>query len=132
MSMTDPIADLLTRIRNAHRARHATVRVPASKIKLDVVRIMADEGYIEAFEPIDDGKQGTIEIRLKYLRAGRAAITGMQRVSRVGRRVYRGKEDLPHVLGGLGVTIVSTPKGVMTGRACHDQGVGGEVLCNIW
>lgn len=132
MSMTDPIADLLTRIRNAHKSRHATLRVPASRIKLEIVKILKDEGYVEEFKQIDDGKQGLIDVRLKYLREGRAAITGIERISRVGRRVYCGKDDLPRVLGGLGVTIVSTPKGVMTGRACRDHGVGGEVLCNIW
>ena len=132
MSMTDPIADLLTRIRNAHLAKHASVDVPASKMKLGIVRIMKDEGYITEFESIEDGRGGVIRIGLKYLPSGEAAIRGMERVSRPGRRVYRGKDEIPKVLNGLGVVVVSTPAGVLTGTACHQHGVGGEVLCNIW
>jgi len=132
MSMTDPIADLLTRIRNAHMAKHASVDVPASRMKLSIVKIMKDEGYVESFEHIEDDRQGLIRIGLKYLRSGEPAIHGMQRISRPSRRIYRGKGDIPKVLNGLGVVIVSTPAGVMTGSACHRQGVGGEVLCNIW
>ena len=132
MSMTDPIADLLTRIRNAHLAKHASVDVPASKMKLGIVQIMRDEGYITDFESIDDGRGGVIRIGLKYLSSGEAAIRGMERVSRPGRRIYRGKDEIPKVLNGLGVVVVSTPAGVLTGSACHRQGVGGEVLCNIW
>jgi small subunit ribosomal protein S8 len=132
MSMTDPIADLFTRIRNAHMARHESVTVPRSSIKLEIVRIMKTEGYLDDFETVADGRQGQIRIRLKYLGAGAPAIQGMERVSRPSRRVYRGKGDMRKVLNGLGITIVSTPKGVMTGSACRSAGVGGEVLCNIW
>ena len=132
MSMTDPIADLLTRIRNAHLAKHAKVTVPASKLKLEIVKIMKNEGYIVDFESIDDPVQGKIRITLKYLDTGAAAIRGIERVSRPGRRIYRGKNDIPKVLNGLGVVIVSTPQGILTGGSCHRQGVGGELLCNIW
>jgi len=132
MSMTDPIADLLTRIRNALQAKHAEVDVPASQMKLEIVRILRDEGYIEGFELREDEWQGTINVRLKYLGDGTKSITGLQRVSRPGRRVYCGKNEIPQVLNGLGITIMSTSKGVMTGHACRQIGVGGEVLCNVW
>lgn len=132
MSMTDPIADLLTRIRNGQMARHGTVKVPASKIKIEIVRILRDEGYIEDFGVSGDGCQGTIEIDLKYSGAGEPAISGLQRVSKAGRRLYRGKEEIPSVLNGLGITVVSTSKGLMTGGGCRRAGIGGEVLCNIW
>ena len=132
MSMTDSIADLLTRIRNAHMAKHTEVRVPLSKIKLEIVRIMKDEGYITDFEPIEDANQGSIRVQLKYLPSGAPAIRGMERVSRPSRRVYRGKGEIPKVLNGLGIVIVTTPSGLLTGRACRQQGVGGELLCNIW
>lgn len=132
MSMTDPIADLLTRIRNALQAKHADVEVPASQMKLEIVRILRDEGYIESFEAREDELQGTINIRLKYLGDGSKTITGLQRVSRPGRRIYCGKDEIPKVLNGLGITIMSTSKGVMTGQACRLKGVGGEVLCAVW
>lgn len=132
MSMNDSIADLLTRIRNAHMAKHREVRVPASKMKLEIVKIMKDEGYIVDFESIEAAPQNSIRVQLKYLESGVAAIRGMERVSRPSRRVYRGKGEIPKVLNGLGVVIVSTPAGVLTGRACRKRGVGGEVLCNIW
>jgi small subunit ribosomal protein S8 len=132
MSMTDPIADLLTRICNALQAKHADVDVPASQMKLEIVRILRDEGYIEDFDLREDESQGTINVRLKYLGDGSKPITGLQRVSRPGRRVYCGKDDIPQVLNGLGITIMSTSKGVMTGHACRQKGVGGEVLCNVW
>jgi len=130
--MTDPIADLLTRIRNALQAKHAEVEVPASQMKAEIVRILRDEGYIEGFELREDELQGTISVRLKYLGDGSKTINGLERVSRPGRRVYCGKDDIPQVLNGLGITIMSTSKGVMTGHACRQQGVGGEVLCNVW
>jgi len=132
MSMTDPIADLLTRIRNALQAKHEEVEVPASQMKLEIVRILRDEGYIESFEEREDELQGTIHIRLKYLGDGSKTITGLQRVSRPGRRIYCGKDKIPKVLNGLGITIMSTSKGVMTGQACRQRGVGGEVLCAVW
>jgi len=132
MSMTDPIADLLTRIRNALQAKHADVEVPASQMKVEIVKILRDEGYIEGFEMREDERQGTIHVRLKYLGDGSKTRTGLERVSRPGRRVYCGKDEIPQVLDGLGITILSTSKGVMTGHACRRVGVGGEVLCNVW
>jgi small subunit ribosomal protein S8 len=130
--MTDPIADLLTRIRNGLQAAHPTVDIPASRIKTSIVRILADEGYISGYESLDEGPQGTIRVQLKYGRDGEKAIAGLQRVSRPGRRVYCGKDEIPKVLGGLGITIVSTPKGLMSGASCRKEGVGGEVLCSVW
>ena len=132
MSMTDPIADLITRIRNAHLAKHVSASAPASTMKREIVKIMKEQGYIQDFEVISDDHQGLIKIQLKYVESGAAAIQGMERVSRPGRRVYRGKNEIPKVLNGLGVTILSTSAGVMTGTACRKAGVGGEVLCNIW
>jgi len=132
MSMTDSIADLLTRIRNGHMAKHGDVRVPSSRMKLEIVRIMKDEGYITDFETIESSPQNSIRVQLKYLPSGVPAIRGLERVSRPSRRVYRGKSEIPKVLNGLGVVIVSTPAGILTGRACREQKVGGEVLCNIW
>jgi len=130
--MTDPIADLLTRIRNALMARHPTVTVPTSRMKVEIAKILKQEGYIESFELDEATDHGVISIRLKYESGGRKAITGLERVSRPGRRVYRGKDDIPSVLNGLGITILSTSRGVMTGKHCREQGVGGEVLCNVW
>jgi len=132
MSMTDPISDLLTRIRNAATAKHDEVRVPASRMKAEVVKILSAEGYIGEFSVEKDGPQGSINIRLKYVNSGGRAITGLQRVSRPGRRVYCGKDEIPKVLNGMGITIMSTSKGVMTGSACRRLGIGGEVLCNVW
>ena len=132
MSMTDPIADLLTRIRNGLLAQHPTVEIPSSKMKVAIVKILADEGYISKYEVLEEGPQGTIRVELKYQREGEKAIAGLERVSRPGRRVYCGKDEIPKVLGGLGITIVSTPRGVLTGAGCRKEGVGGEVLCNVW
>jgi small subunit ribosomal protein S8 len=132
MSMTDPIADLLTRIRNGLQAKHATVDVPASKLKLAIVKILGDEGYVDGFETFDEGPRQTIRIRLKYAGPDGRVITGLERVSRPGLRVYCGKEEIPKVLGGLGINILSTPKGILTGNASRKAGVGGEILCNIW
>lgn len=130
--MTDPISDLLTRIRNAAGAKHAEVRVPASRMKAEVVKILRAEGYITDYSVETDGPQGSINIQLKYVHRGERAITGLERVSRPGRRVYCGKDEIPKVLNGMGITIVSTSKGVMTGSACRRLGIGGEVLCNVW
>ncbi len=132
MSMTDPIADLLTRIRNGHMAKHETIEVPQSRIKLDIVKILEQEGYVESHEVLEDGKFPAIRIALKYDARGRQAITGIKRVSRPGRRVYCGKDEVPQVLNGLGVTVLSTSRGLMTGAACRRAGVGGEVLCSVW
>jgi small subunit ribosomal protein S8 len=132
--MTDPIADMLTRIRNAVTAKHTRVDVPASRIKADIARILADEGYISAVKVVDEpgSVQKTLRLTLKYGPHGEKLITGIQRISRPGRRVYFGREDVPEVLAGLGTSILTTSRGVMTGRNAVKAGVGGEVLCNIW
>ncbi len=139
--MTDPIADMLTRIRNAVTARHPRLEIPASKLKVEIARILQDEGYIGGFRMVDqktDPKAGTtsaqpmIRIFLKYGPHGEPVISGIQRVSRPGRRVYFASRKVPAVLGGLGTSILTTSRGVMTGRAAAKAGVGGEVLCNVW
>jgi small subunit ribosomal protein S8 len=137
--MTDPISDMLTRIRNGVSAKHARVDMPASKLKAEIARILQDEGYIQGFrlmqEPAEkDGRQPRQIIRLflKYGPRGEKVITGIERISRPGRRVYLGVDDVPAVLGGLGTNILTTSRGVMTGRAAKKAGVGGEVLCNVW
>jgi small subunit ribosomal protein S8 len=135
--MTDPIADMLTRIRNATIARHTRVDIPASTLKLEIARILEREGYIQSFKVVDPGPDGqsvqkTIRVALKYGPRGERVITGIERVSRPGRRVYFGTEEVPTVLGGLGTSILTTSRGVMTGRDARKQGVGGEVLCNVW
>jgi len=132
MSMTDPIADLLARIRNAQMAKHASLKVPASRMKVEIVKILKDEGYLEDYALSGEGHRQLINITLGYDRDGIRTITGLERVSKPGRRVYCGKDEIPDVLNGLGITIMSTSMGVMTGKACRDQGVGGEILCNIW
>lgn len=132
MSMTDPIADLLTRIRNARMAKHEEMMIPTSRMKVEIVKILREEGYIDGFDVDEDGAKGQIHVRLKYGKTGESAITGLQRVSTPGRRVYCRKDEIPKVLGGLGITILSTSKGIMTGAACRKLGVGGEVICNIW
>ncbi len=132
--MTDPIADMLTRIRNAVTAKHTRVDMPASRIKADIARILTDEGYIASFKLIDEpgAVQKTLRLQLKYGPHGERVITGIERISRPGRRVYFGVEDVPVVLAGLGTSILTTSRGVMTGRSAVKAGVGGEVLCNIW
>ena len=132
MHITDPIADMLTRIRNAGAARHATVEVPASSMKKAIAQIMLDEGYIKAFEIVDNGTQGTIKITLKYNANKEKAISGLRRVSKPGLRVYAGADELPKVLRGLGIAIVSTSKGIMTDKKARELHVGGEVLAFIW
>jgi len=132
MSMTDPIADMLTRIRNATMVRHDRTDIPASKMKLEIAKILKQEGYIRTFKLIDEGPQGVIRVYLKYSDDGEPVIHGLKRVSRPGRRVYRGVEDLPKVLNGLGVAIVSTNRGILTDEQARRLGVGGEVLCEIW
>ena len=132
MQITDPIADMLTRIRNAGIAKHATVDVPASKLKKTIAEILLEEGYIKNFQLVNDGAQGVIRITMKYLPTGEKAITGLRRVSKPGLRVYAGAEELPWVLHGLGITIVSTSKGVMTDRKARAAHVGGEVLAFVW
>ena len=132
MHITDPIADMLTRIRNAGSARHATVEVPASGMKKAIAQIQLDEGYIKAFEVGEEGVQGTIKITLKYNANKEKAISGLRRVSKPGLRVYAGADELPRVLKGLGVAIISTSKGIMTDKKARELHVGGEVLAFIW
>jgi len=130
--MTDPIADMLTRIRNAGNARHKYVVVPASKMKVAIARILKEEGFIESYEVTEDKPQSQIRIWLKYTPDRKPVITGLRRVSSPGRRVYRGRRELPWVLSGMGIAIMSTPKGVMTGTQARRQGMGGEVLAYVW
>jgi len=132
MSITDPIADMLTRIRNANTANHKTVDVPASRVKRAIAQILQEEGFIESFERIEGGPQGTIRIALRYGPEKEKVITGLRRISRPGLRVYTRKTEIPRVLGGLGVVIMSTPQGIMSGRRARKRGVGGEVLAYVW
>ena len=131
MQITDPIADMLTRIRNAGNARHASVDVPASKMKKAIAQILLDEGYIKSYEVVEDGTQGVIRITLKY-NGNEKALSGLRRVSKPGLRVYAGADELPRVLKGLGIAIISTSKGVMTDKAARANHVGGEVLAFVW
>jgi small subunit ribosomal protein S8 len=137
--MTDPIADMLTRIRNGVTAKHTRVDVPASRIKVEIARILQDEGYIDSFRLVEAPPRGTkpgigrvLRLMLKYGPHGERLITGVERISRPGRRVYFGRDEVPDVLAGLGTSILTTSRGVMTGRAAVKAGVGGEVLCNVW
>jgi small subunit ribosomal protein S8 len=134
--MTDPIADMITRIRNAVIAKHTRVDMPVSRLKTEIARILQDEGYIQGFKVVEDAapnaRMKTLRLFLKYGPHGERLITGVERISRPGRRVYFGKEDVPDVLGGLGTSILTTSRGVMTGREAVKAGVGGEVLCNVW
>ena len=133
MQITDPIADMLTRIRNANNAKHDTVDVPASNMKKAIAQILLDEGYIKNFQTINDGTQGVIRITLKYVQPGKEkVITNLKRVSKPGLRVYAGADELPRVLRGLGIAIVSTSKGVMTDKKARQAHVGGEVLAFVW
>ena len=133
MAMTDPIADMLTRIRNANTAKHDTVDVPASKIKLAIAEILLNEGYIKSYEVVEDGTFKTIKITLKYgVDKSEKIITGLKRISKPGLRVYAGKDELPRVLGGLGIAIISTNKGIVTDKEARKLRVGGEVLAFVW
>ena len=132
MHITDPVADMLTRIRNANSAKHDTVDVPASNMKKSIAQILLDEGFIKSFQIIDDGTQGVIRITLKYNAGKEKVISGLRRVSKPGLRVYAGTDELPRVLRGLGIAIISTSKGVMTDKAARAAHVGGEVLAFIW
>ena len=132
MQITDPVADMLTRIRNANSAKHDTVDVPASNLKKAIAQILLDEGYIKAFQITDEGVQGNIHITLKYVGKKEKVISGLRRVSKPGLRVYAGADELPRVLRGLGIAIVSTSKGVMTDKAARAAHVGGEVLAFVW
>lgn len=137
MSMTDPIADMLTRIRNAMGVGHPTVAMPSSKLKAEIARILKEEGYIAGYEVVDGESPGhkILRLRLRYVgerRFRRPVITGLERISTPGRRVYSGKRDIPWVLSGMGVSILTTPKGVMTGQRARQLGIGGEILCKVW
>ena len=132
MQITDPVADMLTRIRNASSAKHDTVDVPASNLKKAIAQILLEEGYIKSYEVVDNGNQGNIHISLKYLGKKQSAISGLKRVSKPGLRIYAGAEELPKVLKGLGIAIVSTSKGVMTDKKARELHIGGEVLAFVW
>ena len=132
MQITDPVADMLTRIRNANTAKHEKVDVPASNLKKAIAQILLDEGYIKAYELVEDGAQGIIRVTLKYLGGKEKVISGLRRVSKPGLRVYAGADELPKVLKGLGIAIISTSKGVMTDKAARANHVGGEVLAFVW
>ena len=132
MSMTDPIADFLTRIRNANRAKHNGVDIPASRIKGEIAKILLKSGYVTDVKFVDDGKQGLLRIYLKYDQETVPAIEGLQRVSKPGRRIYAKKDEIPRVLGGYGVVVLSTSRGILTGTQAKSEGIGGEVLCQIW
>ena len=132
MQMSDVIADMLTRIRNANNAKHQTVDIPASNLKKAIAEILTEEGYVKSYQVIDDGKQGTIRVTLKYLQGKQKVIRGIRRVSKPGLRIYAGCEDMPRVMNGLGIAIVSTSKGIMTGKKAKALNVGGEVLAFVW
>lgn len=130
--MTDPIADMLTRIRNGNSAKHESVDVPASKMKKEIAEILLKEGFIKSYDVIDDGVQGTIKVDLKYGRNDERIISGIKRISKPGLRVYANGTEIPRVLGGLGIAIISTSKGVLTDKEARNQGIGGEVICYVW
>jgi small subunit ribosomal protein S8 len=130
--ITDPIADMLTRIRNANMAKLEKVDVPSSKIKIEITKILKEKGFIKSFKVLRDKKQGVIRITLKYLDSSDKALTGLKRVSTPGRRVYADKTRIPRVMGGYGIAILSTSKGIFTDEVCRQQGIGGEVLCSVW
>jgi len=132
MNLTDPVADFLTRIRNAMRSRHQKLDVPASKLKSEIARILKEEGYIANYKPTEENGMKVIRVYLKYTVANDSVIKDLQRVSRPGCRVYLGKDEIRRVQNGLGISIMTTPKGVMTGRQARREGVGGEILCEVW
>ncbi|HEV2490912.1 MAG TPA: 30S ribosomal protein S8 [Candidatus Acidoferrales bacterium] len=130
--MTDPIADMLTRIRNAVRARHPRVDLPASKLKLEIARILKEEGYLSTYKLVDENKKKVLRVFFRYTSDKRSVLTGLRRVSRPGCRRYIGKNEIRPVVGGMGVSILSTPRGIMTGQSARREGVGGELLCEVW
>lgn len=132
MTMTDPIADMLTRIRNANTVKHETVEIPASKIKISIAEILLDEGYINSFKVIRDNRQGVIKVGMKYGAGKERVITGIKKISKPGLKVYAKADDVPKVLGGLGIAIISTSKGVISDKKARELGVGGEVICYVW
>ena len=132
MTMTDPIADMLTRIRNANVVKHETVDVPASNIKKELARILLEEGFVRGYDVIEDGKQGIIRIQLKYGQTGERVISGLKRISKPGMRVYAASHEVPRVLNGLGISVISTSKGILTDKQARKENVGGEVICYVW
>ena len=132
MNMTDPVADMLSRIRNGVWAKLSKVDIPSSKLKVEIARILKDEGYVSNFKQIEDEKQGVLRVYLKYGPGMERVITDVQRVSRPGCRIYCGKDQIPRVYGGLGINILTTSRGVMTGKTAAREGVGGEIICNVW
>ena len=132
MTMTDPIADMLTRIRNANVVKHETVDVPASNMKKELARILLEEGFVRGYDVIEDEKQGIIRIQLKYGQSGERVIQGIKRISKPGMRVYTNAYEIPKVLNGLGISIISTSKGILTDRQARKENVGGEVICYVW
>ena len=132
MTQTDPIADLLTRIRNATLVKHKDVSIPLSRMKVEIAKALKEEGYISNFKTLDDNKQGILKIQLKYTNDNHSVISGLKRVSKPGCRIYCKKDSVPKVLDGLGILIVSTSSGVVTGKKCEELGIGGEVLCQVW
>ncbi|HKW89705.1 MAG TPA: 30S ribosomal protein S8 [Candidatus Acidoferrales bacterium] len=130
--ITDPIADMLTRIRNAVRARHPRVDLPASKLKVEIARILKEEGYLSTYKVVDENKRKVLRVFFRYTSDKRSVLTGLKRVSRPGCRRYVGKHEIRAVVGGMGVSILSTPRGIMTGHAARKEGVGGELLCEVW
>ncbi|MCC5912602.1 MAG: 30S ribosomal protein S8 [Clostridiaceae bacterium] len=132
MTMTDPIADMLTRIRNASAVKHETVDIPASNMKKQIANILLEEGFVKGFDVIEDGKQGIIRVQLKYGKNKEKVITGIKRISKPGLRVYAKKDEIPRVLGGLGIAVISTSKGIVADKAARKEGVGGEVIAYIW
>ncbi|CAK7025966.1 MAG: 30S ribosomal protein S8 [Peptostreptococcus russellii] len=132
MTMTDPIADMLTRVRNANSVKHDTVDVPASSIKKELARILLEEGFVRGYDVIEDGKQGIIRIQLKYGQEGERVISGLKRISKPGMRIYANSEELPKVLNGLGIAVISTSHGILTDKQARQKNVGGEVICYVW
>jgi small subunit ribosomal protein S8 len=132
MTMTDPIADMITRIRNANQAEKSKVDIPASNLKEDVASVLSEAGFVKDYKRLENSAQGTVRVYLKYGDRGEKVITGLKRISKPGLRVYADKEELPEVLGGLGIAIISTSQGVMTDKTAREKGIGGEVLCYVW
>jgi small subunit ribosomal protein S8 len=130
--LTDPIADMLTRIRNSVLIKAEKVDIPASRLKVEIAKIMKEEGFIKSYKIIKDKKQGVLRVTLKYAPDNKPIVEGLKRISKPGRRVYVGKDEVPSVMGGMGIAVVTTPKGILTDKACRREGVGGEVLCYIW
>ncbi len=130
--LTDPIADMLTRMRNALLIRNEKLDIPASKIKVEIAKILKEEGFIKSYKIIKDKKQGSLRLTLKYTTEGEPVMSGLQRISKPGRRVYVGKDEIPRVVGGVGIAVLTTSKGILTDKKCRTEGLGGEVLCYIW